>query len=799
MDLSPETSNLKQPSSRSGSYSSADGQYDLGVLFVHGIGQQRRGITLTSFLDPLHRHLERLLTKDDYYQERSKLKWQIQDSPKEGRDRYEAELRRLDRLNALTFQSSALRQLPDDPAAPAHSILQVAARPEGDREESVRQDLQSTWCVAESWWADEFDAPEFGTFVRWALRVAPAIVISHFARSCYRSWRFDRRRPVYWWRLVGQPFLLVAAIPLSLLLSTVLFLLLLIGLLPIPKISGLVARIGTVLARSLGDSFILLESPVQFDAMVSRVSRDLDWLSRRCRTVTLVAHSQGAMISHHCLRRNRPSNLKLFVTVGSGLGKLHEIQDFRRQDTIASDWFLLFLFPFIVGLAAISLLTGDWTLFLLGGSLWLGLSLLGLYSAIWGEIDSEARRKEELWLEEAGKQFTWIDFWSSTDPVSNGPIFLETPPWLQSHETWNRASILFDHSGYLRNFDGFLAPLACELGKLAGGAVGARLLRQEDQVRAARRKRRWRVGCLFLARYVIFIAAFFAGVRLWTDVRDDVADRLSRTSPGLRGPIEDGTTWLNKAPFLSVTPASLTALLVITVTIVLIYTLMRWLWSEWERYDVDQFYQGGHVNSRGWGFGAFTGHACAAALALGIAGSTEAVSSYLAIDYAYAFALLVLCFTVLIGSFPVASHEGKYRMKKLSQNKPALSLHTDWPGSVENLSRWDYWSHCWGELLIVSEAILVVLCYSQRHRLGAMYSTSDLAIVLTTIPVGAFVLTLAWLVVRFVGSRLDGKVAGHVLRWLDVEEQLPPVIIPAMAPPGGHNDSTQQITSSPTD
>ena len=58
---SPEPSDTISPAGERGESK----EFDLGILFVHGIGDQRRGGTLVAFVDPLYRCLHRWLTEDD--------------------------------------------------------------------------------------------------------------------------------------------------------------------------------------------------------------------------------------------------------------------------------------------------------------------------------------------------------------------------------------------------------------------------------------------------------------------------------------------------------------------------------------------------------------------------------------------------------------------------------------------------------------------------------------------------------------------------------------------------------------
>ena len=149
--------------------------------------------------------------------------------------------------------------------------------------------------------------------------------------------------------LVGMGYFLAVVI------QVVLFVLLVLGAIPIPWVSAYIARLGGRIAALIGDSYVLVESPTQLDAMVNRVRVDLQWLAARCEKVTVLGRSQGAVIAHYCLQRYHPVNAERFLTVGSGLSKLNQIARLRRKpDRSMGDW--LDLLPNFVGLLAMGAL-----------------------------------------------------------------------------------------------------------------------------------------------------------------------------------------------------------------------------------------------------------------------------------------------------------------------------------------------------------------------------------------------------------------------------------------------------------
>src|SRR5438045_2038073 len=101
--------------------------FHLGVLLVHGIGEQKRGETLTEFGTPL-------------------VEWLS--------SRAEAE-----RTKARVMRANITEGDDDEPA---HAEIAVG---EGDHEQR--------WLMAEAWWAESFNKPKFSDLARWGFAVAP--------------------------------------------------------------------------------------------------------------------------------------------------------------------------------------------------------------------------------------------------------------------------------------------------------------------------------------------------------------------------------------------------------------------------------------------------------------------------------------------------------------------------------------------------------------------------------------------------------------------------------------------------
>src|SRR5215510_9744722 len=105
--------------------SSMDKPYQLGVLFVHGIGQPARGDTLVRFGEPLCVWIDKWLG-----------------------DRGRVDLFKTD-----------LHPTPEIYKPPSTEV-QIVHQSNGTRD-------RKTWLLAECWWKNAFATPKFGDMAQW--------------------------------------------------------------------------------------------------------------------------------------------------------------------------------------------------------------------------------------------------------------------------------------------------------------------------------------------------------------------------------------------------------------------------------------------------------------------------------------------------------------------------------------------------------------------------------------------------------------------------------------------------------
>ncbi len=534
---------------------------DVGVLFVHGIGEQQRADTLVQLGECLRSWFKRWLTFDS---PQPTISVGVSDAD-------------------LTQSATG--------AIPAHAKLRITA-----------DGVNTTWLLAESWWAASFAAPRYRDLWRWSLEIVPLAVADHFVR------RFRLAKP--WYRKLPEIALLTIAIALLPLLTLTMITSLVVGILPIPALRSAILGAQRILVGTVGDSYTLLESSIRGAAMVSRVQHDLRWLQTMARRTIIVAHSQGAAVAHAALQPPDAPRPEVFFTFGAGVRKLLMLDEIRGvarfrlwllsgglllvscgvwamyrvlvDPTVRVNMFtaqgldptrMLVAFEFTLDLtnifgislldwrhvtsvsalagAAVGLLAfGEtWRDRLLGSTLMgvflaaMGLlfaffmnvgpwSLMGLLSLVFGAVtfssafsslkihETDAAIDKRLNIE---PPLRWLDRYTKADPVSNGPLGSTQVPFVDSQEVFNFGSPLLDHSGYWRNQDQFLPMIAQELADLAG----VQLRRGEwdsERLKWAQARRSWRVRWLQLSRVLAAVVAVSVLVRfrqtLWREASD---------------------------------------------------------------------------------------------------------------------------------------------------------------------------------------------------------------------------------------------------------------------------------------
>jgi hypothetical protein len=435
-------------------------KHAVGLLFVHGIGEQSRGDTVISFGEPVVGWLDAWLRGHG-----------------RGSARFSAaELRSSARLGATAVIERKIE---------AGSVT-------------------AEWRLAESWWAGDFKKPPFTMLAGWLLSTGFWTVLSHAARSAFT-------RKGGWWLRVFDVVKIAAAIPAGWLLQIGVVLLALLAWVPIPKMRRALSALLLRISGTLGDSYILLESPLQAAAALSVTRRNIQRLADQCEKVVVVAHSQGAALAHGALQEGAPEQVKLLVTVGSGLAKLNEMKDQRTRR----------LAPTVRNMASISLLM----VLLLpralqiwrsnsGDVIWYyaGIPAMLLVAVLFSTWEHWKRLSQDLPPNLSIKPVQWWDVYATADPVPNGPLAAPEVAieCFDSLPVTNRMSVVSDHSSYWTNRDEFLPALLSRI----DSALHCGLFDEADKVvfAQAAKQRRLRVWALVAVRAACFASV---GLTLW--------------------------------------------------------------------------------------------------------------------------------------------------------------------------------------------------------------------------------------------------------------------------------------------
>lgn len=407
----------------------------LGVLFVHGIGDQARGDTLVQSAEPLYRWLERWIEEAQ------------PGHPLHG--------------HTVAVSDVLLRRAGTRPQDPAHLTLRVVP-PQPGPDQFVGDPISTpppppdvtAWVLAEGWWAADFAPPSFFDVVKWGLGIGPWMLLRH---ATLELKELPRQRPM------ARPATLLhvaMAFVGGAVIQAVMLILLVLAV--VPPLRGFVAALQARLSGTFGDPYVLAASPIRFGAMVSQVQRDLRWLrDHGCGPIAVVAHSQGTAIAHAALWSERDPPVGLFVTYGSAISKLHLLRSVLGRGA------RLFVGG-ILSTAGIAVLTASLVLLWLYGrdpllflptAVGIGLYLAGIFVPVTGASELHARdlRLPELAARGVSR---WFDYFATADPVPDGALPFPDRPGFRSRSIRNRDSLLRDHTTYWENREEFVPRVA---------------------------------------------------------------------------------------------------------------------------------------------------------------------------------------------------------------------------------------------------------------------------------------------------------------------------------------------------
>lgn len=414
---------------------------DFGILFVHGIGQQKSGETLHATAGPL-------------------LAWLAR--------------------NHVKFESvkTVLK-----PGAGEMAITELTWTPLGSPPVKV--------LLAESCWAEVFESPSAFQFAKWLYGPGSTVLVSQMAEWCLDvAYRFVDA--VNWpLKLLGTAWnppmradglqvslgCLVAVGTLLLIPPFQILILILAVLAAVPflQIGTLAGTVLRNISSILGDAYVFSEGFLDREAIRSKIQEDLRWLNERCRQTALVAHSQGAAAAVEAVRQGDPRP-GLLVTYGSGWRKLRQLRSRELNVTVVCE----FVLP-AISVAGFWIFTSD-----APGAAAVGVILI--LSLVWAgstAVAEVAQAESDLVNETSAILATglrWVDMIAAMDPVPGGMLFRWQQRAGRQREgrriTWNgfagstgsfqtvlvvnQDNPLSDHTAYWRSTD-FIRNLAVAL------------------------------------------------------------------------------------------------------------------------------------------------------------------------------------------------------------------------------------------------------------------------------------------------------------------------------------------------
>ncbi len=436
-------------------------QHDASVLFVHGIGWQRPGQTLDSFVNPLRTILQQLAV--DATTE-MRVSWteiyKSESVPQRIGARVLAWL-----WEEIRFWRRPSRGLPPD--EPQYTQCEIHMSPTDSN--GPRQ----KWLLAESCWARSFPNPTGRELAGWAIKIAPLFALLYTAAAeapAVLLWisRFRHKSQlstVDYVKLLPGVLAIYArfavnVVAVTLVSAVVIPAIVLTSFLPFFRWIGL-AAIGL-----FGDSYAAVVRQASLDNMVNKIEQDISWCLERSPRLVIVAHSQGAMLAREALARMNLGDRVTLVGLGSGVALLQSLHATERMKVFRFGWLGLlsvcacicvFLWVAVSGFLHMfqSIFPNLWSMvaMLVAGTLMiLCLKLLGFQSL--------PSRLQQLTRYDRKNLGRWIEFASWHDPVTFGPLLKvartsarksQAAPTVEVRMVSNGTFLPLEHVGYRRN------------------------------------------------------------------------------------------------------------------------------------------------------------------------------------------------------------------------------------------------------------------------------------------------------------------------------------------------------------
>jgi hypothetical protein len=490
--------------------------FDLGVLFVHGIGDHAPRETLVHWSEPIVQFwsdraaaLGRLASHTLSAADAQGKSLHVQSRglrnrrPLDGIAKAADELSKADAKTqraapaVLCAAVKAEETLFDgtEPGQPSAALLRLS---EVDAQAVLHE---SHVLFAEAYWSREAFVPSFLELVAWLTRSVPIAVWARVHRLVVtrrgeidRAWaapgkgvfgvvRWGIALLVWLVQLIVMPGVyVVLALGSQLAVAAVSAL----GLLPIPWLRSLTRSVVTAMLGTLGQSYALQNSAVRRSAIVSVVKNHFAWLQGKCRHVVVMSHSQGAEVSRLMFLEDRSQKLSAWYSFGAGIAPLSMLEPKNLAKTsVRAVVFVSNILLLCSALLVLALLV-DWvpghtlriTRHLVDWVAGVGAAPFArAYALIWLFISFVARVGPDVSPQlRRSVMEKWHDYFASEDPVPGGSLIDRFRAQLVTQgmavpgdsRIFNTRVALLDHTSYHQNIEQFVAPIALNLLRFMG-------------------------------------------------------------------------------------------------------------------------------------------------------------------------------------------------------------------------------------------------------------------------------------------------------------------------------------------
>jgi hypothetical protein len=273
----------------------------------------------------------------------------------------------------------------------------------------------------EAHWDGHFEAPPLRRVIAWSLIVTPWILHREALRWSARRRQVSKREAAG----LATGYISIAIFLLRFLLFMALSLLVQVVVLAsllfiwLPFVRRALHR---SFVLTIGDAYAFVHDDPALTAMAGRVHSQLEALGRQCQRTMVIAHSQGAAVTQRAIAQfGAPPELSEVVTLGAGIGKLTALRDLATRPAAMAYWaFARYAFIGIVGFAVSRESTYATEVTSAIGA---GLFVALVFAPVWGSFRADRMAASIVAATpQLGTGWTWVDLWSPRDLVPDGRL-----------------------------------------------------------------------------------------------------------------------------------------------------------------------------------------------------------------------------------------------------------------------------------------------------------------------------------------------------------------------------------------